>query len=393
MRCPRTAPLLPRRAARGLQEGLAAALLVTLALSSSVAQPLRVAPTTTESPRGATACPPRPRCQFRDPTGENTYIVTENTLSRSMRGTPTWTRPLATGQGARVLLSNMNADHSQLVVLVGTESVGVGSLFSPGSLRPDQVQRQYTVSLRNPKSGDEIKAIDLGPFKPGDLGLSPPGDYLWMVGEELQLRRREVRAYNTRSGAMEHQLVVERRAEVALHASGYRMGTITYAAEAPSADWTVRRHASSNPYSIAEFTARKGTPLSPHAVGDVAVIGFSAPAAVKDLLDGTLMVKLAGHGLRLVERQRIKELLQEAQFQNLGLTDSRSAAELGKLANARFLVFGTLQTAGSVTTLALRLVDVESGTVSATIDLECRDCRPDDYGQAVGFLVDDWIDR
>jgi hypothetical protein len=106
-----------------------------------------------------------------------------------------------------------------------------------------------------------------------------------------------------------------------------------------------------------------------------------------------LAVKLASAGLTVVERKRIKELLQEAQFQNLGITASKGAAELGRMANATHLAFGTLRTTGTITLITLRLTTVEEGTVRAAIEVECRDCTPADYLQAVSFLVGDWIQK
>jgi len=88
----------------------------------------------------------------------------------------------------------------------------------------------------------------------------------------------------------------------------------------------------------------------------------------------------------------MKDLLQEARFQSLGLTDADKSVEIGKQANAQFLLFGQLQTTGTVSSLALRLVAVEDGTLKNGIELECRDCTPDDYLQGLTFLLQDWVD-
>jgi hypothetical protein len=267
-------------------------------------------------------------------------------------------------------------------------------MFSPGGFAPESVQRQYSLSIRNPKSGDEIKFIDLGMMRPEAIGLSSTGDYAWVYGQEVQLRRREVRAYNTRSGRLEHLTVLPGNAAAELFDSGFRTGGVLYAAETSSADATTRRHLSANPYSIAEFTVKVTSPirLDSMATLAVAVVAFEMPQGdVREMLESTLAVKLAGGGLTVVERKRIKELLQEAQFQNLGITDSKGAAELGRMINANHLVFGTLQSTGTVTAIGLRLTSVEDGTVTAAVELECRDCSPDDYLQGVSFLVSDWI--
>lgn len=335
----------------------------------------------------------RDPCAFEDARAENRYVVAEQTMTRLLGGREAYRVPIA-GGAVRARLAAINRDRTQIAVALSQEVVGTSAMFSPGSLSPDAVQRQYSLSIRNPKSGDEIKAIDLGMLKPDSIGLSASGEYTWVLGQELQLRRREVRAYNTRSGKLEHLTPLAKNADAVLYERGFATGGVFYAAEAVSDSSGTRRHLSANPYSIAEFTVKITKPIRRQTLAShpVAVVGFDMPAGdVREMLESALAVKLAAAGLTIVERKRIKELLLEAQFQNLGITDSKGAAELGRMANASFLAFGTLRTTGTITLLTLRLTGVEDGTVLAAVELECRDCTPDDYLQGVSFLVSDWI--
>ena len=336
----------------------------------------------------------RQTCAFSDTRQENRYSVTDRVLSRVLEGRTVYAVPIA-GGALRARLVTMNRQRTQLAIVLAQEAVATGAMFSPGAFAPEAVQRQYTLSIRNPKSGEQIKAIDLGMLKPDGLSLSPAGDYAWVTGEELQLRRREVRAYNTRGGTLEHMTPLARNAEARLYEDGFAAGGVFYAVESGGAAvGTPRRHLSANPYSIAEFSVRVASPIALDTFRSqpIAVVAFEgADGDVREMLESSLAVKLGTAGLQIVERKRIKELLQEAQFQNLGITDSKSASELGRMANARYLAFGTVRATGSVTFITLRLTGVEDGTVHASVELECRDCTPDDYVQGVGFLVNDWI--
>ena len=351
-------------------------------------------------------------CEFEDARKTNRYVVTDATLTRREDGREVYRLSIAGGV-VRATLAAISHDATALAILLVQESIATGSLFAPGSLpsktanpaprqspgafAPDTVHRQYTLSIRNPKSGDQIKAIDLGFLKPDAVALTGAGEYVWIAGEELQLRRREVRAYNTRSGKLEHLTALAKNASIRLYDDGFDANGVSYAAETAPATaeaGAVRKHLSANPYSIAEFSVKVQVPLSvaSYASDPIAIVSFEGQQEeVRDLLESALAVKLAGAGLTVVERKRIKELLQEAQFQNLGLTDSKSVAEIGRLANAKYLAFGTVRAVGSTTLIALRLVGVEDGTQRAAAQLECRDCTPDDYLQGLGFLATDWI--
>lgn len=370
-------------------------ILVALSVVAVVnGQQLLVRPAGGQPGEEAASCvPDKKPCIFSDLQGENSYRVEKEVLARVVDGKQAYSVPVAGGV-VKVLATVANRQRTQIAIATEQASIGTGALLSGGRLSPEQVQRQYTVSIRNPKTGDEIKAVDLGMLKPSLIALTATGDYLWVAGEERQLRRLEVRAYNTRSGKMEHSTTADRNAQVGLYERGFRVASTFYAADLDTGG-AVRRHNSPNSFSIAEFTVRRSAGLSPKTMGDgmVGVVGFQGGSPeLREMLESALAIKVSSAGIKVVERKRLKDLLEEARFQNLGLTDSSKAAELGRLANAQYLLFGQLQTTGSVSSLALRLVGVEDGTLKNGIELECRDCTPDDYLQGLTFLMQDWID-
>jgi len=367
---------------------------VLLVLSAHVSAQLLVRPASAAPGEEFTACvPDRKACVFTDLQGDNTYSVDRDALKRTSASQQVYSVPIST-KSIKILHAAINKSRTQIVIASEQSSVATGAMFSPGLMDPSSVHRQYWLSVRNPKSGEEIKSIDMGMLRPLGLAMTASGDLVWVSGDELQLRRREVRAYNTRSGKLEHSTTVDKSATIRLYERGFQVGPAFYAAEMATGEG-IRKHSSPNSFSIAEFTVRRSAGISTKTLADAAigVVGFQgANPNLRDSLESSLAIKLGSAGFKVVERQRLKDVLQEAQFQNLGLTDSSKASELGRLVNAQYLLFGQLQTAGSITSIALRLVSVEDGTLKNGIELECRDCAPDDYLQGLTFLIQDWVE-
>ena len=95
--------------------------------------------------------------------------------------------------------------------------------------------------------------------------------------------------------------------------------------------------------------------------------------------------------LDLVERGDVQQVLDELQFQNTGITSPRDAAEIGRLLNARHVLLGNVNQLGSSLTIALRLVETESGRVLGAREILCRQCRPEDLPQGMSLLVSSLI--
>jgi TolB-like protein len=71
----------------------------------------------------------------------------------------------------------------------------------------------------------------------------------------------------------------------------------------------------------------------------------------------------------LVERSRLSEVLRELDLVRTGRIDSSTAPRVGKLLRARRLVLGSVDTMGrGELRLSLRLADVESGVLDASLD-------------------------
>jgi TolB-like protein len=103
----------------------------------------------------------------------------------------------------------------------------------------------------------------------------------------------------------------------------------------------------------------------------VAIADFTEPTDQPELrgfsrsLVGILTTDLASNdALKLVERSQLQALQSELEFSQSDWVDTTSAAELGRLLGAQYLVVGEVTLVGEDLRLDFRLVEVETGTVS-----------------------------
>jgi hypothetical protein len=336
-------------------------------------------------------------CSFEDRTGANRYALSAGTLTRSSRGSEVYRLPL-TGRSEKALLAGISGARNQLVVVIARERMSIRgrSGFTTADIHPKDVEREHRLVILNPKSGDTVKFIDLGAFRPQELALSEYGEQVLLCGLDLRLRTREIRIYNARSGKLEHDRRVEHPAdEVVLAADGYEVAGEAWRLAAPGPE-TIRRFSSRDPYSIAEYRVECTGLLggARYEAGKLAVLKFEgADYEVGQMLANGLTLKLRSAGFTLVERQRIEEIADEQYLQTTGFTAEEEAVEIGRAANAHYLALGSLRQAGTTSALAVRLVGVEDGAVVDGCEATCWECRPDDYHEALSNLVATWIGR
>jgi TolB-like protein len=108
----------------------------------------------------------------------------------------------------------------------------------------------------------------------------------------------------------------------------------------------------------------------------VAVLDFeaknvaqSSTEAVTDLLRTELFN--TGH-FKVIERQKIKKIVEEQRFQMSGLTDSDQVVEIGRLLNVQKIMIGTVTRLGDTHIINTRIVDVRSGLVVLAEAVESR---------------------
>ncbi len=95
----------------------------------------------------------------------------------------------------------------------------------------------------------------------------------------------------------------------------------------------------------------------------------SKAEAVTDLL----RTELFNTGsFRVIERQKIKQIVDEQRFQSTGLTDTDRAVEIGRMLNVQKIMIGTVTRLGSSYIINTRIVDVQSAMVVLAEAVERR---------------------
>jgi len=119
--------------------------------------------------------------------------------------------------------------------------------------------------------------------------------------------------------------------------------------------------------SIAEQLRPAITPdLMPVGVAELAMYG---PESKKLELGRTATAELArifsDHGLKVIEREKLGEVLKEMELGQTGIVNEKQAVEAGKLAGARALAFGSVSDFGAYFLVNVRVVKVETGEIVA----------------------------
>ncbi|MBI5015950.1 MAG: hypothetical protein HZB55_10720 [Deltaproteobacteria bacterium] len=91
--------------------------------------------------------------------------------------------------------------------------------------------------------------------------------------------------------------------------------------------------------------------------------GSASDAGLGDVLAGPVIEVVRSRGFQVVERQRLLLVLEELRIGSSALADESTRLRLGRLAGARWMVFGGYQVYGGQMRIDLRLVDVETGAV------------------------------
>lgn len=78
---------------------------------------------------------------------------------------------------------------------------------------------------------------------------------------------------------------------------------------------------------------------------------------------------------RWLERGRIAEILDEQKFQASGCTEQDCVVEMGQLLGARKMVAGSISRVGDTYSLALNVIDIETGLVDKSVSEICPGCK------------------
>lgn len=77
---------------------------------------------------------------------------------------------------------------------------------------------------------------------------------------------------------------------------------------------------------------------------------------------------------RVLERAEIDEILREQGFSQTGCTSSECAIEVGQLLNVQNVLLGSITKIGSLYSVAIRVVNVQTGVISKQTTFDCEEC-------------------
>jgi TolB-like protein len=127
---------------------------------------------------------------------------------------------------------------------------------------------------------------------------------------------------------------------------------------------------------LAAKVAEKYAPLKTGALDRLAVLNFDEigpEVAAKQLGKVTsqiLSTKLVdNHGVKLVERSRLDELVKEVKLQNTVSFDAKTAQQVGTFLGAQALLVGSVSEAGADYVISARLASVKTGEVLLATDV------------------------
>lgn len=93
-------------------------------------------------------------------------------------------------------------------------------------------------------------------------------------------------------------------------------------------------------------------------------------------------------GTQVVERSRMREILNEQKFGSSSLADEGTRIRLGRVSGARHMVFGSALSIGPMTRLDVRLVSVETSRIEASFEITGAPAElPDQMGALAKDLV------
>ena len=131
------------------------------------------------------------------------------------------------------------------------------------------------------------------------------------------------------------------------------------------------------PLPLARAETPQPAEVSPPASKpDIAILDFKG-VGVSEQEAQILTIRLGTHlvqsGIyRVIEREEVRQILVEQDFQLTGCTTNECAVEIGQLVGARQMLAGTFGKLGSTYTIDMRIVDVETGSILRTTSFDIR---------------------
>ncbi len=309
------------------------------------------------------------------------WDITSRALLRQMRDS-----------GAQVLSADLNPAATMLAV--GTEPFSLPEGSPMRQAHPADFHRANRISIYDLDKGALLKQIEGVEGELKTMSMSSDGRFLAAVRQRT--RDAFVSVYDLQRGV-----------EIA---SIPCLATAVIARFSPDGQWLAGVSLDGNLalYSIAgvqrsaqpgdlagvkiQVTSAERKPLLvPETPIVVAVLDFEnlqGDPSIGRALAEMLRNRLAGaHNVHLVEREEMRRIIGEQNFQNTDRADSATAVQLGRILSAQKTFFGTIGRLGATYTIDVRMIDVETATIDGVREVICQRCTVDDLPQAMAELA------
>lgn len=295
--------------------------------------------------------------------------------------------------GSRSIIHSASTNRAANIFVVGLEEVALPKGGLRGMANPRDLVRQNTAIAYDWNTGTELKRIKTN-SSIDQMALGPGNDHVATIADEgnditlLDLRKGEIGSTVTMN---ERPKVLAISEDNNWMAAGAKNGIVSL--------WKlqfkdVANVASSLQPSLAgriRSTSGKEPALKSGQPIRLAILNFEAKGMTQDVADiclNSLSNSLANFSyVTLIERKQIEAVIKEQQFQTSDLTDEKTGVQVGKLLNADNVLLCGIGRLGSTMVLTARLLNVETGKVSAGREVICEECRDQDIFDAVKMLA------
>ncbi|MDH4156294.1 MAG: hypothetical protein OEW00_03345 [candidate division Zixibacteria bacterium] len=254
---------------------------------------------------------------------------------------------------------------------------------------------KYQVAFYDWSDGSLVKVLEDNQKSVSLLELTPRNCYIVLDNSTLQVNTLSFR--NTSTGRVDYEYELK--------------GAIQQYAVAPDADWLAvatsdAESRKSSRLGLWELTIEAPattclgsrftitTPESP-------LIQFGGPYIVAVLPFGSaeesgnlgqsvprfLESKLVNSPhVRIVERNKIDEVIKEIEFQRSGYTEQQ-AAQIGKILGAQYLITGSVDELGHDKIISVKLINTETSEILGIRAVHCKACSLEEIFEAVALLA------
>lgn len=129
------------------------------------------------------------------------------------------------------------------------------------------------------------------------------------------------------------------------------------------------------------ITSADRQPLLRKENGTIAVMDLNCGGIAKEVgavASEMLRSRIVNSSIPVVALDRMNEIIRQQNFQLSDRTDASTAAQLGRILNARHIIYGTLGAIGTTYVITLHLIDVETARDLGAREAICQRCTLED---------------